>query len=341
MSEIKGKIKNPVKLAVACLLALFFASVLCVIVPVRPFSEEKTNVQINYGSGIRAISRELKKAGVIRNRFVFRAYSIITNNTTKLKAGEYEFSYKESIAGIMDRMAKGDVIKHPITVTEGMDVSEIAAALAEKSMADPARFMALCRDSEFLKKTGIPRNNAEGFLFPDTYGFVKGETEERMIAAMFARFKQKVTLDIDKTYIINGYKITGYGILKLASIIEKEARLDTERPLVASVFYNRLKSEEAYLQRLESCATVRYAKNKKTGALLYKDLKFNSPYNTYITIGLPPGPICNPGIKSIEAAMAPAQTNYRYFVVSSDGAHTFSSTLEQHNAAKQIYKENK
>lgn len=341
MSEGKKNLTAAVKFVTAFFMALLSAVIFCFFIPVHPLSDEKVNVYITYGSGIRAISRELKNAGVIRNRTVFRVYSIISGNTTNLKAGEYEFGYNENIAGIMERMVKGDVIKHPVTVTEGMDVSEIAAALASKNMADPVRFMALCRDAEFLKRNGFPKNNAEGFLFPDTYGFVKGETEERIIAAMYARFKQKVNLNIDENYVINGYKISGYGILKLASIIEKEAQLDSERPKVASVFYNRLKSEEAYLQRLESCATVRYAKNKKKGALLYKDLKFNSPYNTYIAIGLPPGPICNPGIESIEAAMAPADTKYRYFVVKADGGHTFSETLGQHNAAKQQYKDNK
>jgi UPF0755 protein len=140
---------------------------------------------------------------------------------------------------------------------------------------------------------------------------------------------------------VAGLSMSGYKLLKLASIIEKESNLDLERPKVASVFYNRMKSPEAYQRRLESCATVRYALNKKTGAITYKDTKVNSPYNTYVIIGLPPTPISNPGIKSMEAALNPAETNYRYFVVKESGEHTFSETLEQHDSAKEEYKKKK
>jgi len=127
-------------------------------------------------------------------------------------------------------------------------------------------------------------------------------------------------------------------LLTLASIIEKEAQRAEERPIIASVFYNRLRSPEAYQRRLESCPTVRYALNKKSGIITYKDLKVESKYNTYIIIGMPPGPISNPGTASMAAALNPATTNYRYFVAKDDGSHTFSVTLEQHNTAKVINK---
>ncbi|HDQ26053.1 MAG TPA: endolytic transglycosylase MltG [bacterium] len=149
---------------------------------------------------------------------------------------------------------------------------------------------------------------------------------------MYDRFREKAGLDPKARYNINGMNLSGYSVLKLASIIEKETMLDRERAKVSSVFINRMKSKEAYEKRLESCATVRYALNKKQGALTYRDLRFESPYNTYIYIGLPPTPICNPGVKSIEAALRPAVTDYRYFVLRENGEHTFSRTLEEHNA---------
>jgi UPF0755 protein len=149
-------------------------------------------------------------------------------------------------------------------------------------------------------------------------------------------FMQKSPIKLEKDYNIDGYKIKGIRALTLASIIEKEAQRENERAVIASVFYNRLRSPEAYQRRLESCSTVRYALNKKTGHLTYKDLKAQSRYNTYIAIGLPPGPISNPGIRSMRAALDPAKTAYRYFVARDDGSHTFSETLEEHNKAKFI-----
>ena len=132
--------------------------------------------------------------------------------------------------------------------------------------------------------------------------------------------------------------MSGYKALKLASIIEKESKLDEERPIIASVFYNRMKSTEAYQRRLESCATVRYALNKKAGIITYKDTRVDSPYNTYVVLGMPPTPISNPGIKSMEAALHPAETDFRYFVAKDNGEHTFSETLQEHETAKIVNK---
>jgi UPF0755 protein len=226
------------------------------------------------------------------------------------------------------------VVRREITFPEGLDSYEMAEMLAAEKIADGKKFLGLVKDKKFLRSIGINRETAEGMLFPDTYNFLKGETEEKIITVMHERFIEKSGLDTDKVYNVSGYRTTGYGVLRMASIIEKEAKLDLERPLVASVFYNRLKSPEAYMRRLESCATVRYALNKKTGIITYNDLKCESPFNTYIAIGLPPAPICNPGLKSIQAALKPADTEFRYFVVERNGGHTFSKTLEEHNNAK-------
>ncbi|MCX8094096.1 MAG: endolytic transglycosylase MltG, partial [Candidatus Goldbacteria bacterium] len=270
----------------------------------------------------------------IRNKKIFELFVILSGNHKKLKAGEYEFKLSESIFTITQKMVKGDVISHKIVIPEGSDIYDIAEILNQQQITDKNNFIRLTKDREFLKSIGIKYKNAEGFLFPDTYDFIKGIDDKTIIKKMYDKFVEKSGIDPEKIYNVNGLSLTGYKVLILASIIEKESKLDSERAKIASVFYNRLKSKEPYMRRLESCATVRYALQKKTGVLTYQDLKVESEYNTYIIIGLPPTPICNPGVKSIDAALKPADTIYRLFDVSENGEHTFSEITEEHNIAK-------
>lgn len=305
-----------------------------------PYSKDtaSTVIEVPYGTGLKKISKLLHENKLIKYRFTFEAYAVITGKYKKLQAGEYEFTRRDSAASIASKMARGEVVSHEITVTEGLDVMDIAQLVQSRGIADGQEFIALCSDTAFLKSIGINYPNAEGFLFPDTYRFLKNEGARKVITTMYGKFREKSGLDPEKSYNIQGKNYKGYSVLKMASVIEKEAQAEAERNMVSSVFYNRLKSAEAYQRRLESCATVRYALNKKTGALSNKDIRVDSPYNTYIIIGLPPTPICNPGAKSIAAAIAPAKTDYYYFVVRGDGTHVFSRTLEEHNRAKSAYK---
>jgi UPF0755 protein len=321
--------------------AVAFSAVISIFVPYSFTGEKKAVVYVTYGSGFKKIAGDINAAGLLRNRLLFEAYVMATGAHKKLKAGEYEFYQTDSMAGLAGKMLRGEVLKHRIVVPEGSDVYDVARILSSNRVADEQIFLMLARDGDFLKSIGINYGSAEGLLFPDTYYFVIGEGEKKIMAAMYSKFREKSVIDPQKTYSAGGLTMSGYRVLKLASIIEKESRLDSERPKVASVFYNRMKSPEAYQRRLESCATVRYALNKKTGAITYKDTRVNSPYNTYVIIGLPPTPICNPGVKSMEAALNPAETNYRYFVVKESGEHTFSETLEQHDSAKTQYKKKK
>jgi UPF0755 protein len=293
-------------------------------------------IYITYGSGFKKISRELDEAKLLRNRAVFNLFVIVTGSSRKLQAGEYEFNMHDSMNTIACKMVKGDVLKHRIVVPEGSDIYDIAGILEENRMADKLSFLKLVRDRDFLRSIGINRDSAEGLLFPDTYYFVIGESVEKIIETMYSRFGEKSVIVPEKSYTVSDITMSGYKLLKLASIIEKESKLDEERPKIASVFYNRMKSPEAYQRRLESCATVRYALNKKTGAITYKDTRVDSPFNTYVILGTPPTPISNPGIKSMEAALHPAETNFRYFVAKDNGEHTFSETLEEHEKAKVV-----
>lgn len=295
-------------------------------------------VYITYGSGLKKISGVLKSEGVIGNRFAFEFYSIVTGSNRRFQAGEYEFLGPVSPAQAASKLITGDVKKHKVIIPEGSDISDVDRIFAEAGMLSSGEILAAVQDKPFLQSLGLEKRGAEGFLFPDTYYVILGETARKIVRTMYERFKQKAPIDLNRVYDIQGYRATGYKVLIMASVIEKESRLDNERFLVSSVFYNRLRSPEKYQKKLESCATVRYALNKKKGKITYKDLTVDNPYNTYIYIGLPPGPICNPGLESMQAALNPAVTKYRYFVLYENGEHTFSETFEGHNRAKEANK---
>ena len=318
--------------------ALAASLFISVFIPVQSVEIQPRELYVTYGSGLKKISGLLKAEGLIRNRFAFELYAVTTGSNRKYQAGEYEFSPSQSAANISGMMVKGDVKKHQVVVPEGSDTADIDRIFSESGILKSGDILAAAADKVFIKSLGIEKSSPEGFLFPDTYYVIRGETAGKILRTMYERFRRKAVIDISRDYDIQGYKTTGYKALIMASIIEKESRLDTERFLVSSVFYNRLKSVEAYQKRLESCATVRYALNKKKGIITYKDLKADSPYNTYIRIGLPPGPICNPGNESMAAALKPAVTRYKYFVLYENGEHTFSETLEQHNRARIVNK---
>jgi len=332
---------DKMRLVPALLVAFIITAIACAVsffMPSDPFNPEKKIVFIKYGSSIRAVTRELNRAKVVRSPEFFRLFFRLSGFSSKVKAGEYEFTGMDSMASAAYKLITGDFTAYSVTIPEGSNIFDIAAAIERKKVGDPARFLELCRDKEFLKKTGIPANSAEGFLFPDTYSFSGGIGEEKIIETMYTRFAERSGLDMKKAYRIAGREMSGYRVLIMASIVEAEIKVESERPLAASVFYNRLNSEEKFMKKLESCATVRYGINKHRGRLLYSDLKIDTPYNSYIYIGLPPTPICNPGVKSIEAALKPADTSYRYFVAKGDGSHSFSETLDEHNRAKYIYR---
>ncbi len=329
--------KNIFQIFLVIILFISLSFVVSVNLPCS-FNMTKKIVYITYGSNLKKISQNLAENKVIKNKFLFELYMLITGAYKKIKAGEYKFSGYDSIRSVAVKLKKGDVVKYKIVIPEGSDINEISEILYINKLIDREKFLKLTSDKVFLNKLGVKYKNLEGLLFPDTYYFVIGEGEEKIIKTMYERFKEMVKVDLNKYYNVYNYNIRGYNLIKLASIVEKESKLDEERPMIASVFYNRLKSKETYQRRLESCATVRYALNKRYGALSNRDLKVNSPYNTYIIIGFPPTPICSPGLKSINAVLSPAKTDYFYFVVKGDGSHNFSSNMEDHLRYKKLNK---
>ena len=312
---------------------VILAAVIILVLPFLPagFSSETKFIDIQKGYGATKISYVLKKEGVIRSRIAFRLLAKLRGG--KMKAGEYELSASMLPWSIITNMKDGKVVSHPVTVPEGFTVRQVAKLYEEKGLALEKRMEELCSDKEFIEKCGIDAPGLEGYLFPSTYFITKDMKEEEILLMMTKEFKdmwKKNGFDM----VIKEKKKKINDVLKLASLVEREAETAFDRPLVAGVFTNRLKKK----MRLESCATVVYAFGEKEmykDRLTGRDLMIDSPYNTYLHAGLPPGPICNPGIASIKAAIFPAETKMLFFVLKQDGSHshTFSETKQQHEKA--------
>ncbi|GAW94215.1 aminodeoxychorismate lyase [Calderihabitans maritimus] len=292
-------------------------------------------VFIRPGSTAGEIARLLREKEIIRSKVVFELYARIKNLDKNLQAGEYIFSPNQSVPEIVAKLVRGDVKTYSFTIPEGYTVEQIASMLAKMGLVDEEKFLQLAREGDFPYSFLQGGENAnyrlEGFLFPDTYNVPKGLTEEKIIELMLRRFAEVYTPELRRRATYLGF--TDREIITLASIIEKEAKLDAERPLVSAVFHNRLERN----MRLQSCATVQYLLEEPKEVLTYDDLNIESPYNTYRHEGLPPGPIGSPGRASIEAALYPSDVPYLYFVAKKDGSHIFSTTLTEHNRAKAKY----
>lgn len=278
------------------------------------------------------IAKRLKKKGLISSAFLFKVMTILEGNETKLKSGEYELRRNMSPEEIMNILKSGEEKKYYITFPEGIRLEEIAEKLEKKHLVKKDEFLSLARNRDFIKSLGIDAISLEGYLFPDTYAFTKRSGARYILRTMVRELKKRITPDDEAKMKSMGMNL--HQILTIASMIEKETYLDEEKPIIAAVFYNRLKKG----MLLQCDPTVIYAKKKFNSRLYRKDLNYDSPYNTYRYSGLPPGPICNPGEKSIRAALNPADVDYLYFVVAGEGRHKFSKTYSEHLNAVNEYK---
>ena len=290
-----------------------------------------TVVYIKPKTGVQDIAAILREAGVIRSTWAFLALAYVQGSLKRLHSGEYEFHTGMSLFEILHRLETGRVVTHQVTVPEGFTAEDIAKLLATEHLADPERFLALAEDSGVAARLNVPADRLEGYLFPDTYRLARGMAEEDIIRMMVVRFHQAIPADIDDRAARLNLDI--HKIVTLASLIEKEARLDSERPLVSAVFHNRLRLR----MPLQSDPTAIYMVDRPRGRITVADLQRKTPYNTYVVQGLPPGPIANPGRASLHAALHPASVNFLYFVAKNDGSHHFSRTLEQHQEAVRMY----
>lgn len=288
-------------------------------------------VYIKPKTGVQEIAQTLWEAGVIRSRWSFLALAYMQGSPTRLKAGEYEFTHGMSLREILQKLEAGRVVTHQVTIPEGFTARDIARLLADEKLVNADRFMALVAESQFVEALGVRGETLEGYLFPDTYRITRGMAEEEILRAMVTRFRQAMPKDLDAQARRMG--LDAHSVVTLASLIEKEAKLDSERPLVAAVFYNRLRRN----MPLQSDPTAIYGAPRPRRKITPLDLKRKTRYNTYLMAGLPPGPIANPGVASLQAALNPARVNYLYFVAKNDGSHYFSRTLEQHAGAVRKY----
>jgi UPF0755 protein len=290
------------------------------LLPVGPKGHEKF-VLLRPGSSARHIARELKNAGVIRSQSAFLAWHY-WRGLPALKAGEYKFDHPAAGREVYRRIVAGDIYVHTVVIPEGYNVFDIADAIESAGLGSRDEFLGVVRaDVSLISDLDPKALSLEGYLFPDTYEFTRTQSLHDMVVAMVKRFRQE-TREL-------GLTSNFHEIVTMASVVEKETAVPAERPLVASVFYNRLRSNMI----LATDPTVIYAAllaGRYNGVIHQSDLQFDSAYNTYRHLGLPPGPICNPGRDSLQAAMQPANSDFLYFVSDNNGHHRFARTMEEH-----------
>jgi len=284
---------------------------------------EKRMIVVNSNETCAKVAEQLKENGIIHNTKTFLFWASMLGYDRKIKSGRYYFSQNSDIFAVLKTLNQGGEGKALITIPEGFTMKEIARLLAKEGVCKEKDFIKSCADTELLNSLQINKRVLEGHLFPDSYDFMIPSDPKAIIERMVKRFWQVYTEVQGSKFKSPKYIDT---ILIIASLVEKEAKLDSERPVIASVFYNRLKIN----MPLQSCATVQYVLPNHKEQLSIEDTKIVSPYNTYLNSGLPPTPICNPGKASIQAAIKPAQTKYLYFAVDKNNGHHFSRTFSEH-----------
>ena len=288
--------------------------------PLRPSTP--TFVMLRPGFSSRRIAKELRSAGVIRSAIAFRLWHYL-HRRQSLKAGEYLFERDANAPAVYERLVRGDIYFHTVTIPEGYTSFDIARLIEEAGLGSSQAFLKIVQtNTDLISDLAPEAKSLEGYLYPETYQFTRTQSLKDMAAAMVKQFRQiaqqiGLSSDVQRTVI-------------MASIVEKETAVPEERPLVASVYYNRLARRMA----LDADPSVIYAlllSGKYQGALHHEDMFVQSPYNTYRNPGLPPGPIANPGRGSLEAAMHPQSSPYFYFVSDANGHHRFAQNIEEHN----------
>ena len=285
---------------------------------------------VREGATLNVVADELELQGIIRGKRLFLLWARLMGYSRSIKAGEYRLSSTMPPLKILETLSKGIVITHPVTIPEGFTIKQIGELLEEKGLVKNEEFLSITGDPDVAKRYGISGQSLEGYLYPDTYQFDRGLSPISIVEVMIKHFWE-VTGPLREKIEQSGMTIEE--VITLASIVEKETGRAEERPIIASVFLNRLKKR----MRLETDPTVIYGIKDFSGNLKKKHLTQRTPYNTYVIRGLPPGPIANPGKESIEAVLFPAKTAYLYFVSKNDGSHYFSKTLTEHNKAVQKY----
>ena len=313
---------------VSCCLAIvgiFLALILAPYLTSKELALEPKEIRIAPGTSTKSIAKQLADERIIRSSLLFEVVAYFEGASRYLQAGTYELSAAMSPREIIHQLKAGKVVHRHFVVPEGLTMEQIAQLFKDEGFGTAESFNRAARDLQWQKRYGIEVNSLEGYLFPNTYKLVDGIPAAKVIKMMLDEFNRNWTRE--RTEEAESINFSPQEIITLASIIEKEAKIDSERPLISAVFHNRLKRG----WKLEADPTVLYALGNPLRALTTRDLKFDSSYNTYVNRGLPPAPICNPGLASIMAALRPAESSHLYFVAIGDGKHYFSNTLAEHN----------
>ena len=284
---------------------------------------------VENGDGLNLIAAKLENQGIVRSRQFFKWFSIAMGNLTNYKHGEYLIEGDVSVLDLVKLLEEGRTILIPVTFPEGLRMREMFSVLKDKGYENAQQYNTLSKSKPFIQSLGypIPNKTLEGFLFPETYKFSKTSTEKTILRKMVDTFFHKLPNNYEQ--LAKNVGLSFYEAIILASIIEKETSVPSERALIASVFHNRLKKN----MRLQTDPTVIYGIKNFDGNLTRRQLRTRTPYNTYTNYGLPPTPIANPGLQSLMAAVKPAKSNYIYFVAKGDGTHVFSVNYQQHKRA--------
>ncbi|MFN3286282.1 MAG: endolytic transglycosylase MltG [bacterium] len=295
-----------------------------------PGSGQPVVVVIPAGADAGQVADLLHRHGVVRSPLLFRLWARWRGLEGRIQAGEYRFSPAEGVHEILRRLTAGDVVRYRLVFPEGLTAEDVARRLEEQGVVGAEAFLEEVGRADrywIPQMEGNTSGRLEGYLFPDTYEFPRGLPADRVVATMVARFRE-ATAELWSSPRPLG--LSPYEVVTVASLIEREARQDAERPRIAGVLYNRLRRG----MPLQVDATVLYALREHKERVLYRDLEVDSPYNTYRRTGLPPGPIANPGLESLRAALHPETHEYLYYVARPDGTHVFSRTLAEHERAR-------
>jgi UPF0755 protein len=295
--------------------------------PPRPATPGEVTVFFPFGTPTSEIFRVLADRGVVTSGWLAEIAYRVTRSATPLQAGEYRFRRPTALSEVVDRMARGDVVQYAIVVPEGLTAEETFELFWSRGISRPQAFRNALKSPQLVSSIGRDAPDLEGFLFPDTYTVSRSTSARQIVERMVSNFRRHFAPELRDRAQALGLSVRQ--AVTLASIVQKETSLDREETLIAGVYWNRLKRG----MRLQADPTVAYAlkrDGKWTGELFRTDYGYESPFNTYLNDGLPPGPICNPGLRALKAAVSPARTEFLYFVADRSGGHTFSRTFQEH-----------
>lgn len=317
------------------LLALLGIAAALLLRPYRGYAGADATVEVRRGASADEIAEALARAGVIRSAPFFRWLVRIDGSSERLRAGDYRFSGPRTLFEVRDTLLRGEVVLRRLTVPEGLTLTEVGELLRREGWGEPEPLREALRLSSLIADLDPGATDLEGYLFPDTYDFARGTPPEAIVARMTARFREVLGEEERRRARALGWSIRQ--VVTLASLIEEETAVPAERSLVASVYRNRLQRG----MRLQCDPTVLYGlvlAGRPRAPLRRADLTLDSPYNTYLHAGLPPGPIASPGAASLRAALDPFPSAYLYFVANGHGGHYFSRSLPEHQRAVRLYR---